>query len=161
MWKINDIITYRTTGLCKIEDITTETIDGVDADYYLLKPIFDEKSVIKIPCSSQVLCEKMRPLLTADEVEALIEEIKSLRLEWLENDKRRAEYFNGVIESGNRRDIAALITTVYAKREELVSRGKKLRASDETLMTRAEKLIVNEFSHVLGKTPEEILKLIK
>ena len=161
MWKIDDIVLYRTSGLCRIEDITTENFGGSPTDYYVLKPLGDEKSVIRIPCSSEVLCNKMHPLMTRDEIETLIKEAPTLSLEWQENDKRRAEYFKNVIESGNRRDIMALVTTVRTKRDKLVSLGKKLRASDEALMTRAEKMLADEFSHVLGKSSAEILELIK
>ena len=151
MWKIDDIVLYRTSGLCRIEDITTENFGGSPTDYYVLKPLGDEKSVIRIPCSSEVLCNKMHPLMTRDEIETLIKEAPTLSLEWQEND----------IESGNRRDIMALVTTVRTKRDKLVSLGKKLRASDEALMTRAEKMLADEFSHVLGKSSAEILELIK
>ncbi len=156
MWKINDIITYRTVGLCRIDDITTESFDKTPADYYVLKPLADEKSVIRVPCANSILCEKMRPLLTRSEAEALVEKMPSLSLEWQENDKRRAEYFKGIIESGNRNDIAALIQTIRVKEAQLISNGKKLRASDEALVARAEKLLFSELAHVLNVSEEEL-----
>jgi RNA polymerase-interacting CarD/CdnL/TRCF family regulator len=42
-----------------------------------------------------------------------------------------------------------------------MSKGKKLRSSEETLLQRAEKLLFGEFAWVLGINPSEVVDFIK
>ena len=149
MWKIDDVVLYRTAGLCKIENITTEVFTGEPQEYYVLRPLSDTKSVLHIPLANAQLCAKMFPLMSCGEIEKLIDELPALTVEWQDNDKRRAEYFKGVLESGDRRMLAALIKTVHERRVLLEQAGKKLRASGESVCTKAEKLLFDELSYVL------------
>ena len=151
MWNINDTVLYRASGLCRIENITEEKFGDEVQEYYVLRPIGDEKSVVHIPRSNTILCSKMHSLMTKDEIEALIKSLPTLSSDWPENDKRRAEYFRSVLETGNRLNIAGIIMSIRRRREELTAIGKKPRASDESICARAEKLLLDEFNFVLER----------
>ncbi|MBQ9976543.1 MAG: CarD family transcriptional regulator [Clostridia bacterium] len=151
MWKINDTVLYRASGLCRIENITEEKFGDEVQEYYVLRPLGDEKSIVHIPCSNTILCSKMHSLMTRDEIEDLIESLPTLSSDWPESDKRRAEYFRSVLETGNRRDIAGIIMSIRRRREELIAIGKKPRAVDESICARAEKLLLDEFNFVLER----------
>lgn len=151
MWNINDTVLYRASGLCRIENITEEKFGDEVQEYYVLRPLGDEKSIVHIPCSNTLLCSKMHSLMTRDEIEDLIESLPTLTSDWPENDKRRAEYFRSVLETGNRRDIAGIIMSIRRRREELIAIGKKPRAVDESICARAEKLLLDEFNFVLER----------
>ena len=151
MWNINDTVLYRASGLCRIENITEEKFGDEVQEYYVLRPLGDEKSIVHIPCSNTLLCSKMHSLMTKDEIEALIKSLPTLSSDWPENDKRRAEYFRSVLETGNRLNIAGIIMSIRRRREELTAIGKKPRASDESICARAEKLLLDEFNFVLER----------
>ena len=61
---------------------------------------------------------------------------------------------------GDRRQLIALIKSVYRHRRELQETGKHLRVSDAALMKEAETLLYGEFALVLNIPPDEVLPLI-
>lgn len=161
MHKIGDIISYKAQGLCKIQAIKKEDMGQGEKEYYLLSPLNDEKSLIHIPCDNTLLCEKIKTLLTTEEVKELINAFKDLCCEWIANDRHRTEVFKSVIDSGNRLELMKLWKSVDARESELLPLGKKIRSSDEYLREQAKKLLISEFSFVLGTEFEKTEEYIK
>ena len=70
MYEIGQLIVYGNEGVCRVEEIGTPKISGVDKhrDYYTLAPIYREGKVFT-PVDSKVF---MRPVITREEALALI-----------------------------------------------------------------------------------------
>ena len=60
MFQINDIVTYGTNGVCKIENITMKEFMGSAKEYYVLKPVNDNASTIYVPVHNEKVAGKMR-----------------------------------------------------------------------------------------------------
>ena len=150
MWKLDDIVTYGSAGICRICEIRNEKFCGEDKQYYILKPLFDDKTTLFVPSFNENLMKKIRPVLTYDEAMELIRTIPDISPVWEDNDRMRQEKYRDILESGVREDILSMLKALYDRRNFLVSKGKKLRSSDEIFMRSGEKLIENECAHVLG-----------
>ena len=158
MFKVSDNIIYGTTGACVIDDIKTEKFKGEAKQYYVLRPIYDKNSVVYAPVGK---CEeKMRKILSAEQVYELINSIPNTDNLWIENEIERKEKFAVLIKNGDRKDLVALVKTLYLKREEQQKGGKKLHIADQRFMDDAEKLLYEEFAFVLDIELDQVVPFI-
>ena len=81
-------------------------------------------------------------------------------LEWIADNRKRAESFKLIIESGDRMRMLLMIYSVRKTGERRNEEGKKNYLADENAMHKAEKLLVTEFSIVLGISEEDAAELI-
>ena len=161
MFQVNDHVMYSNQGICTVTDICRREINGESISYYVLQPVFDNKSTIFVPCKNAQLTGKMRRVLSVDEVTLLIEDICSSELEWIADDAERKTEYETVIRSGNRKEIALLIKTLYKHKLQRCEHGKKLHAADIKLLDTAQKLLHEELAFVLGISPGEVPEFIQ
>ena len=79
MFKIGEYVVCGNKGVCRVEDITTLDITGVDKErkYYILKPKYISGSTVYIPVDSS---ESMRKVLQPEEARKLIGHIPDIPL---------------------------------------------------------------------------------
>lgn len=158
---VNDMVMYGTQGICRIVEISEQQLFGGVDEYYVLKPVYDEKSTVFIPIQNESLTSKMRKILSQDEIYSLIKEVpEEESITWIENETQRREKYKDILSEGDRSDLVRLIKTLYTRKQSQLSKGKKLHISDERFMVDAEKMISEEFSHVLKIKKEEVLPFI-
>ena len=72
MYSVNEKIHYGGSGVCVIQEIATMRFGRTRERYYVLKPVYQNSSLIYVPVENQQLVSKMRPVLTREEVDRLI-----------------------------------------------------------------------------------------
>lgn len=155
MFKINDYIMYGLIGICKVKAIEkVKCGDNVEKEYYILVPIDDETTTIKIPTENKNI--KMRPILSKEQVGLLIKGMPELESAWIENEKERNHNFNLSLKSGKCEEWAKLIKIIHLKRKEKKVEGKKINIADENIMKAAEKLLNEELGMVLDMSTKEV-----
>ena len=159
MVKIGSTILYG-SQVCRVTDIRDCAFGKTVKNYYVLTPAFDEKNVIYVPSDNEALLAKMRKILSADEIRAIIKNLPEKSTVWIEDDKLRATEYKRIIDSGDREQIMIMIKTLFEKGQEKSASGKKLHALDEALLARAEKMIYEEFSLVLNIKKEDVIPFI-
>lgn len=159
MIKVNSTIIYG-SQVCKVSEIKNMTFGKVTREYYILSPVYDDKNVIYVPTDNPKLKEKMREILSSEEIFALIANMPDNEKLWIEDDKERAALYKDTLEKGNREDIIRIIKTLYEHKCDLQTRGKKLHSADESAFQRAEKMIYDEFALVLDIKREEVTPFI-
>ena len=160
MYEIGQLIVYGNEGVCRVEEIGTPKISGVDKhrDYYTLAPIYREGKVFT-PVDSKVF---MRPVISREEALALIDRIPEMTAEAYENANLRFlnEHYQHCLQNYTCADLLQLIKDVRAKRCQMIERGKKLGLVDERYMKRAEEMLHGELAVALGMTREQVPKFI-
>ena len=79
MFKINDIVTYGTNGVCKITGTEEKDLMGTKKTYLVLKPTkTGDNSTYFVPVDNENLLGKMRKLLSEDEKKKMNETEESL-----------------------------------------------------------------------------------
>ena len=65
MYKIGTYVSYRSEGVCVINEIKQQKFGALDtaSEYYVLSPIVDNNSKLYVPVNNEALVSKMRPLL--------------------------------------------------------------------------------------------------
>ena len=78
MFAVNDHIVYGNHGVCKVENIGTVALAMADKNklYYTLRPVYKNEAVVYAPVENPK--SVIRPVLTKEDADKLIEEIPSL-----------------------------------------------------------------------------------
>ena len=161
MYEIGALIVYGGEGVCRVEEIGVPKLSGVNKDrqYYTLKPLY-RGGVIYAPVDTKVF---MRPVITRDEAEALIEKIPTIEPEIYENSNLRFlnEHYQAQLQNYSCETLLKLIHSTRAKRELMISRGKKLGLVDERYMKRAEDMLHGEFAVALEMDRGDVAEYIR
>lgn len=161
MFNLNQMVSYGPQGIYRIAEISEKNLTGKKVKYYILKSVKGNKSTIYVPADNEKLVEKMRPVLSADEVYRLINEMPDDKFEWIENDDERKALFKAIIAESAPEKLGQLIKTVYLHRRELEDSGKKLHVADERAFKEAERILYDEFSLVLDISSDSMPSFIE
>ena len=163
MYKIGDNVVYGSNGVMTVTDIREECIGDAYRSYYVLRPYGSEHaSFTFVPTDSESLVSQMLPLLTKDEIYAMLRDYSSIPgIEWIKENRQRSEYFKNLMESGDRARILVMIDEIVRAGLKRQKEGKKNFLSDENAMRKAEKIISLEFSLVLGIPEDAVFEFIR
>ncbi len=148
MYKPGDRIIYGSTGVCRVEEITTPDFEkDKSKQYYALAPVYQD-GIIYTPVDTKVF---MRPVITKEEAHALIDQIPTMQTEAYHNSVPREleEHYKVYLQSHDCGDLLELGRSIYIKKQELLSQHRKFGAVDERFMKRAEDLLYGELAVAL------------
>ena len=144
-------VLYGTEGICTIETIETLRIGGKRSKYYVLRPVYRTRATIYVPTDNELLCSRMRPVQSA----------AGESISWIDDPNERKQVFAQILSGGDRRRVLHLIRMLYVRRRELQKNGKHLRIADEQTLRDAEKLLNDEFAHVLHIPQQDVPDYIR
>lgn len=161
MYEIGALIVYGGEGVCRVEEIGVPKLTGVNKDrqYYTLKPLYRE-GIIYAPVDAKVF---MRPVISREDALALIDQIPDIEPEIYENSNLRFlnEHYQVQLQNYSCEGLIKLIRSARAKRELMISRGKKLGLVDERYMKRAEDMLHGEFAVALDIERAQVPEFIQ
>lgn len=162
-YNVGDRILYGAVGIMEIVDISEQTVAGMQKQYYILKELGSiSDSHTYVPLDNARLMAAMHPLLSSEDIYALIERAPEISaLEWVENNRARAEKYKEIMELGDRGAIIAMVKSISNMANERAAIGKKNYIADDTAKKRACHLLYSEVSLVLGIPESEAEALIK
>ena len=161
MFQIGETVLYGTEGVCKITSIEEMKIGTSKGKYYVLKPIYRENATIYVPIDNARLIERMRRVLSTEEINTLLDEVIQEEAVWIEDANERKAEYSKILVSGDRHGVVRMIRTLYQRRQQLRSMGKHLRSGDDQMLRDAEKLLNDEFSLVLNIPQRDVPEYIR
>lgn len=161
MFCANETIHYAGSGVCRIQEIAKMRFGRTWEQYYVLKPLHQNASVIYVPVNSEKLVAKMRPILTREEIETLIDGFADIEPAWEDDVNLRKAKYDELIRSGDCTDLVRIIKALMQQRGKRQAEGKSLHVSDEGYLREAQRLLYDEIAGVLGKNPKEIEEQLK
>jgi len=156
MFSVNEKIHYGGSGVCVIQEIATMRFGRTREKYYVLKPVYQNASVIYVPVENQQLVSKMRPVLSREEVDRLIEGMAEIPTAWEEDPQARKASFDALLRSNECRSLIVIIKTLHAQKERRQADGKTLHVADETYLREAQRLLYDEFAGALEIQPTQV-----
>lgn len=157
MFQPGELVIYGTTGVCRAEGVARPESSGADRSklYYLLKPLHQD-GIIYTPAENGKV--PMRPLISAQEAEALIDLIPTLQAEAVYSPTLQAlaQHYQSVLRSSDCKDLLRLTMSIYSKQQAAQARNRRLGIVDERYMKQAERLLYGELSVALGIPFEEV-----
>lgn len=160
MYQIGDTVMHPSEGVCSIEDIRPIRFSGnVSRDYYVLRPSMEKGSgtvYLPIDRGDAVL----RKLLSRQDILDMIHESTQYAGLWVDDARMRKERFTAVVQEHNCAKMIQMIREIREHHAGRLAEGKKLPATDEHLLTEAERMLHQEFSYVLRLSPEDTVAFI-
>ncbi len=160
MFAVNDTVFYGVHGVCTVSEISKREFCGAVSDYYTLKPVYSERSTVYVPVGKEGENEKLRKVLSEEEVYEMIRSLPTSKTMWVENDSLRKSTYAGVLKSGSPSALASLIKTLYERQTELEKQNKKMHASDKRALSEAEKMLHEEIAFVLHLERDRVVSFI-
>lgn len=157
---MGDIILYGAQGICKIDCIQTKQIGKQKADYYVLKPIYNDNTAVFVPVDNELLTAKMQNVLTKSQAEELAAKAADIDIVEAKDETQKRELYKAILSSSDREKLIALIKTIRLERDARRQNNKKLNINDEQTLRKAELLLYNELAFVYGVEPDEAKNLI-
>lgn len=156
LFKINELIVYGNSGVCKVKDICAQ--DG-ERLYYKLEPVF-EKCVIFVPADTKIF---MRPVISRDEALRLIDRLPLLEISLpaAHNNRELTEYYKTKFSLHSCEDLGAMIKTIHTKISSQTAIGKKPCQTDLKYIKKAEELLYGELSVVLDIPVDNVPEFIE
>lgn len=151
----NDYVNYATQGICKIEDIRPIRFgaDPHPRNYYVLRPIHQENAQVFVPADNDQLVDRMRPILSATEIDDTIRSVRDKQMEWISDRKERAAQFQEILSRRDEKELLLLVSCLYLHGQQ---NPRGLSPTDSQTLKRAETIIAQEFSFSLGIDMEDI-----
>ncbi len=156
MFSAGNHVVYSSHGVCEITEIKTMSFGSETKQYYVLSPINDKRSTIFIPIDNMVLLSQMRPVLTKEEIDELLDSVEPGTCSWIPSDSERKSFCAATIKSGDRLAILHMIEMLYLHRERMEEENKHFHVTDERFLNDAEKMLNDEFAFVLGISTSEV-----
>lgn len=155
MIAVHQYVNYGTQGICKIEELRSVKFnsDSHARDYYILKPVYQENAQIYVPAKNQALLDKMRPILSPEEIDQIILSIQDQDRLWISGRTKRLARFWEILSGRDERELLLLASCLYRKYKES---GKGLCSSDAEILKQAENAIEQEISFSLKMSTKNI-----
>lgn len=161
MLQIGKTVLYGTEGVCTVAEICKMKVGGKREEYYVLKPVHRPNATVFVPANNEMLMAKVHPVLSREEIDALIDSVSGEEFLWIEDHNERKTEFQKILVGGDRRELLAMIRCLYLRRQQLYENGKRLRSNDDQILRDAEKLLNDEFSLILNIAPHEVAEYIR
>lgn len=142
-------------NVCEVSDIIENYKE--QGSYYKLTPRYDPSLIIHVPvdCQGNVFV----PLLTEDEVTALIDKIPTIECV-VTTDRLLENVYKDLFTSETHEDLIRIIKTAYARNEEKLQKGQHRSEKDKFYFQKAEKTLYGELGAVLNKSINETREYI-
>ncbi len=160
MFQVGERVVYGGAGVCRIKEISTVDMDGVDKDklFYILNPVGREDSVIYAPTENGRTV--MRKVLGREEAEALIRGIPDIEpLPPIDSRSRESVCREG-IKSCDCRSLIQIIKSLYLKGQARAESGRRALNADERYLKQAEDILYAELAVALDIEKTDVQRYI-
>lgn len=156
MYQKGDYISYSGHGVCGISDIRAMDFGSGKQDYYIIEPIAAGSATIYLPRDNPKALSRIRPVLTKEEIDAIISSVRDDQIPWPNDRKVRIAQFQQILSRRDTRELLMLASCLHKRRTE---RG--LPAGELEMLHKAEGMVEQEFSFALNVRREEIGQYIR
>lgn len=150
MYQLGDLIIYDRIGVCRIADITVRNSAEVEQDrlFYVLTPLYQNLTIFTPINNTKIF---MRPIITKDEAEQLIDMIPTIRAEAYHNStiSQLVEHYKESLKTHDCSDLLELCMSIYTKKQAAEQQNRKFGAVDKKFMNHAEDLLFGELAAAL------------
>ena len=160
MYQKGDFVNYSAYGICEIADIRVmdfQTKTGAQK-YYVLRSISQESAVVYLPVDNPKTKERIRPVLSPQEIDGILRSVKDQRMLWVSDRKQRLAQFQEILSRRDARELLLLASCLYLQSKES---EKGLSSGEQDILRRAESLIEQEFAFSLKINPSNIGEYIQ
>lgn len=161
MYQVGDRVLYGMHGVCCIKTAEERILDGNRRLFLVLEPDGQSGCQYLIPTHNAAAMAKLRPMLTAAELQQLLSSDEIRENAWIADENRRKQTYRELIAGGDRVALLRMIYSLYQYRLRQSERGKKFHQCDENFLRDAEKLVCSEIAAVMEADGAEALEYLR
>lgn len=150
MYQVGDQVVYGMHGVCCVLEEEKKTVDRKVVTYLVLEPVGQAGSRFLVPTHNAVAMGKIRPMLTKEELDAMLSSPEVRADGWVKDESQRKQLYRELIGSCDRVRLAQMVRTLHRHRTAQAAAGRKVHLCDDNFLRDAEKLLVSEAAVVLG-----------
>ncbi len=156
MFKVGDYVACGNKGVCRVSEVTTLDISGVDRneEYYILKPVYNTASTVYIPVA--LADESIRSILSANEAKDFLKDIPQIACLDIQSEKTVEAEYKVCIRSNDIRKLVSLVKTIYVRRRKRQEAGRKETAVDTKYFRIAAEFLFGELAISLDMPKNEV-----
>lgn len=155
MFSVGDRVVYGSHGVCTVAAQERQLVNRKPVIYLVLEPLGQRGSRYLVPTHNAAAMEKLRPMLSAGELTALLAAEDIRKDAWICDEGQRKLRYRELLSGGDRERLLQMICTLYRYRRAQTEAGKRCHMCDENFLRDAEKLLCSEISVVMQMLPEE------
>jgi CarD family transcriptional regulator len=142
--------------VCEVKEISKKTISSMIGEklYYTLAPVYVKGSTIYSPVDNKKVT--IRPVLTKNEAEELIDNMPQIKLLEQVDEKKRELIYKDAIKSCDCKELIKIIKTLYKRRQDRIEDGKKFTAVDERYFNQAKGCLYGEIAIALDMKMDDV-----
>lgn len=161
MLQIGAQVVYGIHGVCSIVDLEIRRVDRKKVEYLVLEPKEQPGARFYVPTNNETALSKLRPLLSKEELEALLGSEDAHRDCWISEENLRKLKYRELINGGDRAMLISMVRSLHKHKESQLASGRKFHLCDENFLRDAQKLLCSEFSQVLEIPQTEVAAYIE
>ena len=161
MYQIGALVVYGIHGVCRVAELEERTVDRKNVVYLAIEPVIQEGARFLIPTHNPAAMAKVRPLLTKEELDAMLASSQANGDGWIRDENQRKQLYRELISSGDRLRLMQMVRSIYRHKAEQIAAGRKVHMCDDNFLKDAEKLLTDEIAVVTGLSQEEARKLLR
>lgn len=155
MFEIGQWVMYGIHGVCRIAGTEKQLVNRKRSEFLVLEPLSKAESKFYLPLGNPTALAKLKPVLSEDELRALLSSPEVREDNWIDEESRRKMYYKELITRGDRKEILQTIYALYRYKAAQMEAGKKFHLCDDNFLRDAEKLMSSEIALVLEMTMEQ------
>lgn len=155
MYRTGDRIIYGIHGVCEVTREEKKIVDRKMVTYLVLEPLGYSGSRYLVPTHNVSAMEKLRPMLSREELEQLLSSAGIRQDSWIQDEGKRKQVYRELLGSADREELLRMVYTLYGHKQRQIAAGKKCHMCDENFLRDAEKLLCSEISVVMNISREE------
>ncbi|MEG1069935.1 MAG: CarD family transcriptional regulator [Ruthenibacterium sp.] len=161
MYQTGDLIVYGSTGVCRVESITTPqetpSLRGFENSdsYYILKPLYQTETIYTPADHPKVFT---RMVISRAKAQALIDLIPSMQAQadYSPKIQELKEHYEAAANTHDCADLMELLLSIYAKKQYMEQTNRKFGQIDDSYMKWAEAMLYGEFAVALEMPKEDV-----
>lgn len=161
MYQIGQQVVYGVHGVCCVTDLEERMIDRKKVTYLVLEPVGQGGARYLVPTHNAAAMGKLRKMLSAEELEALMVSDAVHADGWVKDESARKNLYRELIGNGDREKLMQMVHTLYLHKARQTAAGKKVHMCDDNFLRDAEKLLISEISIVMNLEPDAAKKYIR
>ncbi len=155
-FQCGDQVVYGIHGVCRIVDVEKKSVDRKTVEYYVLRPTAQVDATYYVPVHNEAAVAKMRKMLTAAELNGLLDSDEILADCWIPEENLRKDRYRKLIARADCAELIGMIRSLHLHKRRQLAAGKKFHLCDENFLKDAQRLIASEVSQILEIQPGEV-----
>ena len=118
MYQVGELVVYGMHGVCRVVSEEERLVDKKRLNYLALEPLSNGNSRFLVPTQNAAAMAKLQPILSKEELEAMITSENVKTGEWIREENQRKQTYRELIGSGDRK---ILLTAGHHANETITS----------------------------------------